>query len=167
MVCLACLELWQGGDGVVLQAMLKSSLQPDKVTYATLIHGWVEIKNMPRAQIVLETMLKANVRPDKIIFGTLLSGFGRVRDAEGILFILESARQHQAALQTRQFNLAIWGLTVCKRPQESCHIFRQMIHQGHAPDSQTWQSLPQQVRLGPCISGVYQFIHTFTHVCTC
>ncbi|KAE8670581.1 putative 3S-linalool/(E)-nerolidol /(E,E)-geranyl linalool synthase [Hibiscus syriacus] len=65
----------------------KIRIDPDLISYNTVIKAYCEMGSMDSAVSVLDTLEKKGLEPDIVTFNTLLDGFfsrGRIADGEGI-----------------------------------------------------------------------------------
>merc|ERR1719335_143149 len=54
--------------------MIKMDVEPDRVTYSTLIKALCDAKELEPALILFEEMVKKGSMPDEVIFNNLLTG---------------------------------------------------------------------------------------------
>ncbi|KAK8546760.1 hypothetical protein V6N13_093803 [Hibiscus sabdariffa] len=74
-------------DGFFKELPQKLSIEPNLVSYNTVINAFCEMGSLDSARLMLDEMEKKGVQPDVITFNTLLHSFcknGRVGDGEKI-----------------------------------------------------------------------------------
>jgi len=64
--------------GSLLEGMAKQKIEPNLVTYSTILKGYCQENRLDQAFALLETMKKsASLKPDELVYNTLLDGCAR------------------------------------------------------------------------------------------
>lgn len=63
-----------GSEQADVSSSAFSSVQPDLITYSTLIKGHCRTQNIEQALILHETMLKQGIKADEVLYNSLLDG---------------------------------------------------------------------------------------------
>lgn len=76
------LQVWE-----LLEDMKREGLEPDAITYNSLVHACVRCGDFSHALLLLSSMRTAGFAPNVVTFTSLIDGLGkagRVAEAEGI-----------------------------------------------------------------------------------
>ncbi|KAK7362990.1 hypothetical protein VNO77_05115 [Canavalia gladiata] len=112
----------------------KLSIEPDLVSYNTLIKAQCELGSFDSALSVLKEMEDKGVNPDSIMFNTLLDGLytkGRFEEGEklwgqmGVKNVVPNVRSYCSRL---------WGLAEEKKTGEAVEVLKEMEKVGVKPD---------------------------------
>jgi len=64
--------------GALLEDMVKQGIEPNLVTYSTILKGYCQENRLDKAFALMETMKKsASLKPDEMVYNTLLDGCAR------------------------------------------------------------------------------------------
>ncbi|XP_022777387.1 pentatricopeptide repeat-containing protein At1g55890, mitochondrial-like [Durio zibethinus] len=108
----------------------KLSIEPDLVSYNTVIKAFCEMGSLDSASLMLDEMEKKGVQPDLITFNTLLDGFfkkGRFVDGEKIWSKMVDKNVEP---DIRSYNTKLLGLVTEKRMEEAVNLVEEMRSKG-------------------------------------
>ncbi|KAI8372856.1 uncharacterized protein BYT42DRAFT_578245 [Radiomyces spectabilis] len=81
----------------LLDEMVACNIEPDVITYNTLIHIASHLSDIRTAQRLYHDMIARGLRPDKYTYSTLISGMGRMGDRDGIETMVAHLRDTQTS----------------------------------------------------------------------
>jgi len=90
--------------------MMNLGIEPDVVTFTTLINGWCKIGKMSVAIRVTNVMLKMGLYPDQITYSTLIQGYCQQHDMMMAKRLVESMTKVNLIPNIITFNQIIKGL---------------------------------------------------------
>lgn len=121
-------------DGYFRELPTKLSIEPDVVSYNTLIKAFCEMGSLDSAVSVLDEMEKKGVEPDLVTFNTLLNGlYGNGKSSVGEK-IWGQMGQKNVAPDVRSYNAKLLGLASEKKTKEVVDLIEEMRAKGTAPD---------------------------------
>ncbi|PON50139.1 Pentatricopeptide repeat [Trema orientale] len=121
-------------DGVFRELPTRLSIEPDLVSYNTVIKAFCEMGSLDSAVSVLDEMEKKGLKPDVISFNTLLNGFyakGRFADGEKTWGLME---KYYVSPDIRSYNAKLLGLILEKKTKEAVDLISEMTAKGIEPD---------------------------------
>ncbi|KAK8575328.1 hypothetical protein V6N13_033424 [Hibiscus sabdariffa] len=121
-------------DGFFKELPQKLSIEPNLVSYNTVINAFCEMGSLDSARLMLDEMEKKGVQPDVITFNTLLDNFyknGRVGDGEKIWGRMVGKN---VAPDIRSYNSKLLGFATEKRMKEAHNLVEEMRSKGLKPD---------------------------------
>ncbi|KAF5728988.1 putative pentatricopeptide repeat-containing protein [Tripterygium wilfordii] len=119
----------------------KLGIEPDRVSYNTLVNAFCEMGALDSVLSVVDEMEKKGIQPDVITFNTLLHAFywsGRFADGEKMWDLMESK---DIVPNVRSYNARMRGLVSEDRLQEAIGMFDEMKSKGVQPDSITYNAV--------------------------
>jgi pentatricopeptide repeat protein len=119
----------------------KLSIEPDLVSYNTVIKAFCEMGSFDSAVSVLEKMEKKGLEPNLITFNTLLNGFyrkGMFPDGEKIW---ERMEKKNVLPDLMSYNAKLRGLALEKKSKESVQLFEEMMSKGVKPDTLSFNAV--------------------------
>ncbi|XP_041027986.1 pentatricopeptide repeat-containing protein At3g13160, mitochondrial-like [Juglans microcarpa x Juglans regia] len=128
-------------DGIFRELPEKLSIEPDLVSYNTLINSFCQMGSFDSAVSMLDEMEKKGVDPDLITFNTILSGFyrnGRFSDGEKIWKRME---EKNIIPDIRSYNAKLDGLVLEKRTKEAVDLVEEMKKKSVKPDVFSFNAL--------------------------
>ncbi|GMJ14625.1 Ribosomal Pentatricopeptide Repeat Protein 3b [Hibiscus trionum] len=117
-------------DGFFKELPAKLSIEPDLVSYNTVIKAFCEMGSLDSARLMLDEMEKKGVQPDVITFNTLLHNFyknGRVDDGEKIWGKMV---EKNVEPDIRSYNAKLLGFATEKRMKEAVSFVEEMRSKG-------------------------------------
>lgn len=121
-------------DGVFKELPTKLLIEPDLVSYNTIIKAFCEMGSLDSAVSVLDEMEKKGLKPDIISFNTLLDGFygkGQFDDGERMWGLME---KKNVVPDIRSYNAKLLGLVSDKKTKEAVDLIGEMRANGIVPD---------------------------------
>ncbi|ESR62397.1 hypothetical protein CICLE_v10015628mg [Citrus x clementina] len=128
-------------DGLFKDLPHKLGIEPDLVSYNTIIKAFVYKGSLDSANTLLYEMEKKGIRPDLITFNTLLLGFysnGRFADAEKIW---ETMVNMNVRPNVRSYNARLDGLAIEKQTKKALELVGEMRSKEINPDVFTFYAL--------------------------
>lgn len=126
----------------IWQKMVQNGCQPDKFSYATLIHGLCEQGSIEGAYRIYVAMVESGVEADLVTHNSLLDGFcklGRLDDARKIWNLMEDGKHGRNIVS---YNTWIGGLCRAKLAEEAISVWTGMkVNAFCDPDSITCGTL--------------------------
>ncbi|XP_017978085.1 PREDICTED: pentatricopeptide repeat-containing protein At1g55890, mitochondrial [Theobroma cacao] len=119
----------------------KLSIEPDLVSYNTVIKAFCEMGSLDSASLILDEMEKKGVKPDLITFNTLLNGLfknGKFVDGEKIW---GKMLENNVEPDIRSYNAKLLGLVIEKRMEEAVKFVEEMRSKGVKPDVFTFNHM--------------------------
>jgi pentatricopeptide repeat protein len=116
-------------------------IEPDLVSYNTVLKAFCEMGSMDSAATLLDEMEKKGLEPDLITFNTLLHGFyakGRFVDGERIW---EQMKEKNVEPDVRSYNAKLLGLTLEKRMEDVVKVVEEMKSEGIQLDTFSYSTL--------------------------
>ncbi|XP_072953760.1 pentatricopeptide repeat-containing protein At3g18110, chloroplastic isoform X1 [Typha angustifolia] len=127
----------------LLASMRDRSLEPDLVSFNTLINARAKSGNFPPglAQELLQEVRLSGLRPDTITYNTLISACSRRSNLEDAVRIFDDmvVSQCQPDLWTYNAMVSLYGR--CGMVGEAESLFDELGEKGFAPDAVTYNSL--------------------------
>ena len=71
--CIRCNQI-EKAEEIFEEMKLQTHLQPDLISYSTMIKGFCKAGNIERALVLLEHMKTVDIKPDEVLFNSLLDG---------------------------------------------------------------------------------------------
>ncbi|TYI77546.1 hypothetical protein E1A91_D06G147800v1 [Gossypium mustelinum] len=108
----------------------KLSVEPDLVSYNTVIKAFCEMGSLDSARLMLDEMEKKGVQPDEITFNTLLYEFfknGRFDDGEKIWGKMV---EKNVEPDIRSYNAKLLGFSTEKKMKEAVNLVEEMRSKG-------------------------------------
>ncbi|KAE8708898.1 hypothetical protein F3Y22_tig00110332pilonHSYRG00499 [Hibiscus syriacus] len=116
----------------------KLSIEPDLVSYNTVIKAFCEMVSLDSARLMLDEMEKKGVKPDVITFNTLLDNFfknGKLDDGEKMWVKMV---EKNVELDIRSYNSKLLGFANAKRMEETIILVEEMRSKGVKLDAFTF-----------------------------
>lgn len=121
-------------DGVFQEVPAKLAIEPDLVSYNTVIKAFCEKGSLDSAVSVLDEMEKKGLKPDAISFNTLLNAFygsDRFADGDRIWDLME---KKFVVPDIRSYNAKLLGLAYNGKVNEAVDLIGEMKAKGIEPD---------------------------------
>lgn len=121
-------------DRLFKELPAKLSIEPDLVSYNTVIKAFCEMGSFDSAMSMLEEMEKKGVNPDLITFNTLLDGLyvnGSFLEGDKIWNQME---KKNVTPDIRSYNARLAGLAGEKKMKEAVELIEKMRNEGVKPD---------------------------------
>lgn len=128
-------------DGLFRELPGKLSIQPNVVSYNTVIKAFCEIGSLDSAVLMLDEMEKEGLRPDLISFNILLDAFykkDRFLDGEKLWGVME---KHNVVPDIISYNSRLHGLVSENRIQEAVDFVQEVMSKGLKLDMYTYSIL--------------------------
>ncbi|PPD92305.1 hypothetical protein E1A91_D10G020400v1 [Gossypium mustelinum] len=119
----------------------KLGIEPDLISYNTVIKAYCEMGSMDSALSMVDTLEKKGLEPDIITFNTLLDGFfsrGRIVDGDEIWGLME---KKNVVPDIRTYNSKLKGLVHGNKVLEAVEFFEEMKNEGIEPDIHSYNAL--------------------------
>ncbi|KAJ7946874.1 Pentatricopeptide repeat [Quillaja saponaria] len=120
---------------------MKLSVEPDSVSYNTVIKAFCEMGSFDSAVSMLDEMESKGLEPDLITFNTLLNGLygkGRFSDGEKIW---NRMNEKNVVANIRSYNSKLQGLAAEKKTKEAVDLLEEMRNKGLKPDVFSFNSI--------------------------
>ncbi|KAF7731828.1 hypothetical protein EC973_008343 [Apophysomyces ossiformis] len=105
----------------------KRQIQPDVVTYNTLIHIASQVSDMRTAQRLYHDMVARGIRPDAYTYSTLIHSMGKMGDIPSIERLLVQLRENDAANNTITWNAVLASYAHNGVYDKAESMFNQMV----------------------------------------
>uniref|UniRef100_A0A5B7AUV4 Pentatricopeptide repeat-containing protein n=1 Tax=Davidia involucrata TaxID=16924 RepID=A0A5B7AUV4_DAVIN len=119
----------------------KLSIEPDRVSYNTVVKAFCGMGSLDSALEVLNEMGKNRLEPDLVTFNTLLDAFYRNKrfsDAEKLWGLMEDKN---VVPNVRSYNPKLRALTSDNRISEAVELIEEMGRKGVKPDVYSFNAL--------------------------
>ncbi|XP_022716037.1 pentatricopeptide repeat-containing protein At3g13150-like [Durio zibethinus] len=119
----------------------KVGIEPDLISYNTVIKAFCEMGSMDSAFSVVDTLEKKGLGPDIVTFNTLLDGFfskGRIADGEEIWGLME---RKNVVPNIRSYNSKLRGLVSENMMLKAVEMWEEMESKGIQPDVHSYTAL--------------------------
>ncbi|KAJ0082859.1 hypothetical protein Patl1_10959 [Pistacia atlantica] len=113
-------------DGLFSDLPKRLGIEPDRVSYNTVVKAYCEMGSLDSATKLLDEMEKKGVSPDRITFNTLLYAFymnGRFADAE---MTWQRMINKNVTPDIRSYNAKLYGLAIEKKTKEAVQLVEEM-----------------------------------------
>merc|ERR1719446_183105 len=149
--------------GALLEDMKAATppVEPDIVTYSTIVKGFCNAGNLDRALKVLEDMKTSRKHtPDEVMYNSLLGGCAKEHRADDALQLLNDMRKYNVApsnytlsmleniskeyglkINVQVYTCLIQGCFNAGLAGKALSLHEKIIHEGLAPDSMTYTVL--------------------------
>lgn len=137
-----CTAKCQDGDATtalhLLREMAESGLQPNHITYGTLINAMAKRGSARNATALLKQMMASNLKPTLVAFNSVLHAHARGEDgsAAEALVLLQSMKEHGLSPNTISYSSCIDAQA--KKPDGSAETAAQLLEravaEGVVPD---------------------------------
>ncbi|GAB5592240.1 hypothetical protein Unana1_07140 [Umbelopsis nana] len=157
---LALLEELQHGSNKDKTETIQSNINPDVVTYNTLISVACSVSDLRTAQKLYHEMKARNIQPNIRTYTSLLSALSKVHDISAMETMIEQIRRKGISNvdNTVTWNALMTGYSINGMMDNVHDMFRQMVdrvEEAPSPDSETFrvyiQSLLYSHRLGDAL----------------
>ncbi|XP_008224890.1 PREDICTED: pentatricopeptide repeat-containing protein At3g13160, mitochondrial-like [Prunus mume] len=128
-------------DEVFKGVSQKLSIEPDVVSYNTMIKAFCEMGSLDSAVSMLGEMEKKGMKPDAITYNTILNGLyanSRFLDAEKLWGRMV---EKNVVPDVRSYNAKLLGLAAEKRTEEGVELFEELKNKGIKPDTFSFNAL--------------------------
>lgn len=128
-------------DGLFHELPVKLSVEPDTVSYNTLIKAFREMGSLDSAILIFHEMVKERLNPSLITFNTLLDGLYkkyRFLDGEKMWDLME---EYNVVPDVTSYNMKLHGLVSNKKVHEAVDLVAEMKSKGLKPDVFTYNTL--------------------------
>ncbi|GMI93351.1 hypothetical protein like AT3G13150 [Hibiscus trionum] len=119
----------------------KIRIEPDLISYNTVIKAYCEMGSMDSAVSVIDTLEKKGLEPDIITFNILLDGFfsgGRIADGEDIWRLMENKN---VVPDIWTYNAKLRGLVHERKISEAVELREEMKSKRIKPDIHSYNAL--------------------------
>ncbi|KAL6203678.1 hypothetical protein ACLB2K_027378 [Fragaria x ananassa] len=138
----------------VLGTFFKLGLQPDVITFSTIIHGFV-LDNQVHEAVRVFTFTKmvegCLCMPNVVVCNTLIKGFCKIGNNSFAIQLLRNMEERGFNPDTVSYSTIIDSLAKGTLIDEALKLLAEMIRRGIAPDVVTYTSLIQGLcNIGRC-----------------
>ncbi|OMO54147.1 hypothetical protein CCACVL1_28018 [Corchorus capsularis] len=119
----------------------KIGIEPNLVSYNTVIKAHCEMKSFASALSMVDEMEKKGIEPDVITFNTLLDGLyrnGKIADAEEIWGLME---KKNVVPNGRSYNSKMRGLVYENKISKGVELLEEMRSKGFEPEIHSYNAL--------------------------
>merc|ERR1719183_2329391 len=129
----------------LLMDMKRSSVEPDVITYSTIIKGYCMAGDLDRALHILEDMKSdGRLTPDEIMYNSILDGFARKHRADDALRIWDEMQAAGLGPSNYTLSILVKVLGHAKRLTQACSMVEDISKQnGFRPNIQVYTCLVQ------------------------
>eukprot|EP01006_Ploeotia_vitrea_P053693 TRINITY_DN67807_c3_g7_i1.p1 TRINITY_DN67807_c3_g7~~TRINITY_DN67807_c3_g7_i1.p1 ORF type:complete len:741 (-),score=353.69 TRINITY_DN67807_c3_g7_i1:461-2512(-) len=129
---------------VVDHYMFSDNVQPNEVTYTSLINGYLKAGQVDECWNSFHAMRRQGIQPDQVVYHQMLRVCGQRGEAERALNVLQEMRQSNTNVDTVTFNSLLYALA--RRAGDDMYqytfsVYREMLANGHVPTSYTFNTL--------------------------
>jgi pentatricopeptide repeat protein len=128
-------------DGLFKELPKKLSIEPDLISYNTVINAFCQMGSFDSAVLLLDEMEKKGLEPDLFTFNTLLNGLygkGWVSDGEKIWELMQ---KKNVVPDIRSYNAKLLGLALDKKTKEAMELVEEMKTRGVKPNAFSFNAL--------------------------
>ncbi|WCJ20241.1 pentatricopeptide repeat 336 [Euphorbia peplus] len=135
---------------VFLEFPKRFNIEPDLITYNTVVKAFAESGSSDSCYSVLAEMDRKGVRPNSTTFQNMVEGFYKEEKEVDVGKVLEMMKEKYKIWQNvAMFNIRIRSLCKLKRPVEAKAIYDEMLSRKRKPNAGTFSNLI----LGFCVEG--------------
>ncbi|KAL3522107.1 hypothetical protein ACH5RR_014941 [Cinchona calisaya] len=119
----------------------KLSLEPNNVSFNTVIKALCDIGSFDSAVVVMDEMEKNSIMPDVVTFNTLLDAFyrnSRIEEAEKLWSLME---KKNVIANVRSYNSRLRGLVVDNRISDAVELIKEMSEKGVKADNYSYNAV--------------------------
>jgi pentatricopeptide repeat protein len=129
----------------LLVAMRESCVEPDIVTYSTIVKGYCSEGDVDRAFSVLEDMKSDDkLAPDEIMYNSILDGCAKQHRIDDALKVLEEMRSTGIVPSNYTLSILVKVLGHARRLNQACRLVEELSAQhGFRPNVQVYTCLVQ------------------------
>ena len=129
-------------DAAAMGGAANGAVEPDVVTYSTLISAHAKAGNVPGAEAWLQALLERGLKPNHVTYSTVISACSRGGDVRGASKWLEKMlNDPEVKPNVVSFNSAIQAAAKAGDLAVADRHFRRLLADGLGPDSFTYAAL--------------------------
>ena len=116
-------------------------IQPDVITYSTIMNAWSQAGFLEKCKEVFNNMLKSGVKPDVHAYSILAKAYVRAQETEKAEDLLNAMVQSSIHPNVVMFTTVISGWCSAGRMDNAIRIFDKMCEFGISPNLKTFETL--------------------------
>lgn len=121
--------------------LCRHRLEPDRITFSSLIHACSKHSNPTRAKHYLKKCLELKIEPNIYIYAGVINAHGRVGDALGAVEIFEQMISHRMRPDIITYQGVVHAFSKQNNPAAALIWLERMKKDGLKPDVITWSSI--------------------------
>uniref|UniRef100_A0A7N0VIH7 Pentatricopeptide repeat-containing protein n=1 Tax=Kalanchoe fedtschenkoi TaxID=63787 RepID=A0A7N0VIH7_KALFE len=120
------------------EEMRNMGVQPDIVSYNSLIDVYCKDKRLDKAYSVYSKMLEEDVSPDVITYTSIIGGLGLVGQPDKAVRILKEMHEYGCYPDVAAYNATIRNFCIAKRFGEAYRLLDEMVNKDVMPNATTY-----------------------------
>lgn len=134
----------------IFEEMRASGVEPDLITFSTMIKGYCKQGHLSKSFYMLEMMTQANIVPDEVLYNSLLDGCARSNEVKLGFKVFDSMQQKGIQPSNVTYSILIKLYGKAKSPEKAFGIIEDMQKAGIEPGPVVYTCL-----IKTCIKGNY------------
>ncbi|XP_065859813.1 putative pentatricopeptide repeat-containing protein At1g02420 [Euphorbia lathyris] len=116
----------------------QSGIEPDVVSYNSLIDVYCKSREMDKAYKLVEEMREKDILPDVITYTTIIGGLGLIGQPDKGRSVLKEMKEYGCYPDVAAYNAAIRNYCIAKRLGDAESLMDEMTHKHLIPDATTY-----------------------------
>lgn len=125
----------------VLKLMEEFQIQPDVITYSTIMNAWSQAGFLEKCKEIFNNMLKSGVKPDAHAYSILAKGYVRAQETGKAEELLTAMINSGVRPNVVIFTTVISGWCSAGRMENAMRVFDKMCEFGISPNLKTFETL--------------------------
>lgn len=125
----------------VLKLMKEYRVNPDVITFSTIMNGWSEAGLMDRCRQVFNDMVDASIEPDIHAYSILAKGYVRAQEPEKAEKLLTTMEESGIRPNVVIFTTIISGWCSAAKMENAMKVYEKMCESGSSPNLKTFETL--------------------------
>lgn len=121
--------------------MEEFQIQPDVITYSTIMNAWSQAGFLEKCKEIYDNMLKSGVKPDAHAYSILAKGYVRAQETEKAEELLTAMVESGVRPNVVIFTTVISGWCSVGRMDNAIRVFDKMCEFGVLPNLKTFETL--------------------------
>lgn len=121
-----------------LDEMVRVGVQPDIVSYNSLIDAYCKDKELDKAYALFNKMQDENIMPDVITYTCIIGGLGLVGQPDKATRILKEMHEYGCYPDVAAYNATIRNFCIAKRLGEAYQLLDEMVLKGLMPNATSY-----------------------------
>jgi pentatricopeptide repeat protein len=140
----------------VLRRMERDGVEPDLVTYNTLVYALSRAGMVAKARAFLDTMAAQGHFPDVITYTLLMNGMCVQGDALGALRLLEEMEAKGCEPNERTYNTLLMGLCKNKKLDKAVEVYKSMVGAGMKMEAPAYATFARALCRSGSVADAYE-----------